>query len=281
MLTASKDKTICLWDVKTGNPVEIWDAHSDQIFGLAASPNDTHFASAGKDETIKIWDVRKIESGLPDNAPTPIRILKGHFSEVWDVNFSPDGKLLGSASEDQSVRIWNVKSGVELARLSGHIRDVFSLAFSSDNKHLAYGPMDNRVRLLDYLNPKKIELLGHEGDGLAVEFSNDGKYLVSGSNDGHVRIWIADSVYTGEKTEWAKLKKHGEKVRSVKFSHYNRLLASGASDKTIRLWQVDSTNNDWSIKHTLEGHNDGLWSVAFSPDDQKLASASWDGTIRL
>ena len=68
---------------------------------------------------------------------------------VRSVSFSPDGRTIASSSRDQTIRLWDVQSGVEKRRLTGHTDTVYSVVFSPDGQTLASGSWDETVRLWD------------------------------------------------------------------------------------------------------------------------------------
>jgi len=76
-----------------------------------------------------------------------IQTLEGHIDEVKSAVFSPDGKLIASASRDKTARLWNTSTGKQCGVLEGHTLDVYSAVFSPDGKLVASASMDNTVRL--------------------------------------------------------------------------------------------------------------------------------------
>jgi serine/threonine protein kinase len=115
--------------------------------------------------------------------------LVGHAGAVISVAFSPDGQRLASASQDQTVKIWDSATGKELFALKGHAGLVRSVAFSPDGQRLASGSDDQTVKIWDSATGRELLALnGHAGAVGSVAFSPDGQRLASGGPQ-TVKIW--------------------------------------------------------------------------------------------
>jgi WD40 repeat protein len=196
---------------------------------------------------------------------------------VGTVAFSPDGRTIATAGDDNKVTLWDRPQLKRLEpQLTGHEGEVISLAFSPDGGTIATSSGDSTVRLWDVRSHRQLgpPLSGHTERVQAVAFSPDGRLLASGAQDGNVRLWDVQ----GREPLGRPLTGHTDVVRSVAFSPDGRLLASGSRDHTVRLWDLRRRQ---PLEPPLTGHAERVQAVAFSPDGRNLASGGDDRTVRL
>ncbi len=263
-------------------PVKVWNLETGQVTARFPDRNEARgssFIPGGRDILLcggarfGIWKL---------DPPTEPDVLPGHLSEAWAAAFSPDGKILATASDDTSeratIRIWDPASGKQLAGWKGHASMVSALAFHPDGRTLASASLDSlpngspNLILWDAATQKpQANLLGHPGRIRAIAFSPDGRILASAGDDGNVRLWdvIARSVR-------ATLAGHTGKVNSLAFSPDGRLLASASNDTTLRLWDVSSGQARAQFQDVRD-----VLAVRFAPDGSILASVNEQGQLKL
>src|SRR5437868_11349375 len=136
---------------------------------------------------------RSVDSPVgPGNRKRASQTYWPQHPPISSVCFSSDGKrLLSSAPNDNTVRVWDVESGTELKRIKA--ASAYNAAFSPDDKRIVSGGLhDSTVRVWDVATGKELRHYeGHTATVTGVAFFPDGKRIASASHDGTARIWRA------------------------------------------------------------------------------------------
>jgi WD40 repeat protein len=267
-LAAASDGAVKIWDWKHRQlpPLHTLPEHGFHTIPVAFTCDGRLATSAGERGGLNLWDA---ETGRP------LRVIPAHSGAVSALAFSPDGEWLASASYDRSVKLSNSTTGELIRVLKAHSGNVECVAFSADGKRLASGGEDKTVRIWDTTTGRELlTLRGHTGRCCCVAFSPDGKRLASASKDRTIRVWDATSLRGDEHQEILNFTQHTNEVRSVAFSpDDSQRIASADEDGIVKVWDLQTGR----VYCEFRRHIFAVFSVAWQPDGQRIASAGSDG----
>ncbi|MDJ0774258.1 MAG: caspase family protein [Mastigocoleus sp. MO_167.B18] len=198
LASASYDGKVKLWNASKGDLLKTLTKHLDYVLDVDFSPKGNILATASRDNTIKIWKVDIPQSSFKNEISTqtikiiPLKTLKGHSHAVNTVSFSPNGKILASASSEGKIKLWNLRKGTLLETLKGHDKSIWTINFSPDGQIIASASEDRTVKLWN-INGRELKTIeGHKNPVYNASFSPDGKIIASASSEGSIKLWHVD-----------------------------------------------------------------------------------------
>ncbi|KAK9866803.1 hypothetical protein WJX84_003658 [Apatococcus fuscideae] len=218
LYSSARDCSINVWDAQDGKLVRSLPGHGHWVNTLALSTehalrsgaHDEHgitpdeleeakkvakkrYAEASKGQAEKLVsgsDDNTLYMWQPSTSKKSLARMTGHMQLVNQVQFSPDGRWVASASFDKAIKLWNGADGTFVANFRGHVGAVYQIAWSSDSRLLVSGSKDSTLKVWDVKTRKlKLDLPGHADEVFAVDWSPDGSAVASGGKDKILKLW--------------------------------------------------------------------------------------------
>ncbi len=203
-------------------------------------------------------------------------VQTGHTRSIDAVAFSSDGRLIATASSDETVKLWDVMTGKQIISLTAHgFGTIKALAFSPDNKFLASGGDDQKIKLWRVEDGGEVGVFkGHTHYVRCVAFSPDGKILASGGLDKKIRLW---DVATQQPIRVLDEDKY---LYSIAYSPDGKKIASSGEGRDSKIWDLETGRPVVTLSRS-DLWSDRITSLAFSPDGKIVATGNLDKTVRL
>lgn len=301
IVSASKDKTIRVWDLATGKTVRILRGNSalgdwGKIEALTLSRDGKVLAVGGllakytgnNLEEVSVVRLYDFASGRM------VALLKGHRDGINALSFSLDGRLLISGSNDAKAMIWDIgafsrdgglfpQTEVPILKprhvLSGHSRQIYAVAFTPDGTRAVTGSFDHDLRLWRVADGAEIAHLPGHGERVhGVAVAPDGT-IVSGDENGEIRLWRSDSAPGTDGNAGAFLKilaRQDTAVDSLALSPDGRYLLTGSGKgegKDCHVFELATGKEIVAYPH----HNSSVHATAISQDGRWAATAGDEG----
>lgn len=236
--------------------------HSSKVSAVTISPDGTLAIFGFLNGLLQIVPL------IGDSRP---HTLPGHPASIKALAVAAKSNWLISAAEDRTLRIWDIRSGIQINLLGGHSSTDFLVAVSADGKRVVYTSGDWMIWTWDLEGRVNHRILGrHSGRIRAMSVSEDGRFAVTGSDDGTVRVWDIES---GASPQIIDLR--GVRISSIVFQ--DECVCAGCDDGAVRIWSFNSMGRP----RLLGGQSSPILDVSLSDDCNRVLSASTDGALRI
>jgi WD40 repeat protein/serine/threonine protein kinase len=262
--SGSKDRTIRLWDVDSGECLRVLTGHAGAVRALCFDATGRRLLSGSKDATLRLWE---LSSGRC------LQLFRGHKEAVNAACLTADGRFLLSASQDETLKLWEVETGRCLRTLRGHSAPVTTLCLSGDESLAVSGGADKVLRVWEVATGRCLHTLGGQPDNPgSVCLLPDARQLLAG---GWGKSFHLCNVADGARVR--SFTGHTDRVPAVALGANGRHVLSGSWDGTLRLWKLATGR----CLRALEGHTDRVHAVSLGGDGRSALSGGEDRTLRV
>ncbi|KAG2348214.1 hypothetical protein BDR05DRAFT_506179 [Suillus weaverae] len=269
MITSSYDKTLRLWDLRTGVMLKKMEGHHDRVLALAVSRDGQLIASGDESGEVIAWNGETGE-------PLILQPIKAHSQRISSLDFSPDATELATGSGDCTVELWDTPTWHQSRRDSikqiGWSSSVHCVRYSPSGELLVVAT-DSNINIFNLSIGKcTASFEGHQTGNMSIAWTPDGMRLLSGGNnlDPTIREW--DTLTWNQVGDpWTG---HTGSIKAIAVDPAGALAASASEDNDVRLWRISDRRTITIFKHSYS-----MQCVTFSIDGKHVLSGGEDNKI--
>lgn len=307
-ISCSDDGTIRKWDLWTEMAAGIFEGHQCEVRRVMVDPKSRNVISAAVDGTLRVWDfqtgktlhiigqegapvtwigiARDGQRSVVGSPQGPlfvqqfdgtvwnqVYLLEGHTDRVNDVLVLMDTRFALSASNDGTIKHWDIEKGELVRTLEGHTGPVMRVISSGNDRHAVSVSEDKTVRVWDLVTGTQIACLrGHTDAVIGLDVCWPLALAISASTDATLRLWTPSE----PELELPIFGHEGAVMGLTVFSNGQFAISSG-QDKTLRVWETSTGK----LLQTLEGHQEIPFAVVVSNDGKTIFTGDDGGTVRI
>jgi WD40 repeat protein len=264
MVTGSEDKTLRLWDLKTGVMLKKMVGHSCRVWRLAVSQDGKLIASGDEEGGLIVWHG---ETGEALTQP-----IQAHSGVIYSLIFSPDGTMLATGSRDETMKQWNTKTWEQQGDPINCGGWVYCVRYSPSGELLATAT-DNNIEIYNPATRERVvSFKAHMSESWSLAWTPDGTRLLTSGDDSDCTICEWDTStweLVGDSSSG-----HSDYIQSIAVNPAGTLIASASHDNHVRLWRLPDRRN-----LAMFSHSSGLTCVTFSVDGKHILSGGEDKMI--
>ncbi|MFL5654572.1 MAG: protein kinase domain-containing protein [Ktedonobacteraceae bacterium] len=281
IISASGEKTIHIWDGRTGDNLHIYRDIADSVLFVGWSADGRYVATAGSDMQVRVWDF---------TTNRLVSVYSGHTrATITAFAWSPSpGEPLLATGSNGAIHVWEATAARPLTIYRSQSANISALAWSPDGKNLVSGSTDGSVQVWQAATGKTLAIyteVGQAAGVLSVAWSPEalGPLLGFPRTSGQSSSCIACGRANGLIQMWEVATdrqvlsyRHSAPVHLLSWSLDARRFAYSSDDATVLVWDTLTNLKLYTFSHTASAQ-----VMVWSPDSKYLASGGGDNTVQV
>ncbi|MGK7925230.1 MAG: protein kinase, partial [Spirulina sp.] len=265
ILSGSQDKTLKLWDARSGQCLKTFEGHKSAITSIAITSDGRVVMSGSKDGSIKLWNI---------NSGQCLKTFEGHTAAITSIAITSDNRVIVSGSKDGSIKLWNIDSGQCSISIENHSVAIVSLDIDSHSERFSSIDEKGNLKLWDlksgwllgnlFLTERELSIACLNMNKNLAIIITENRNLVAYNFD-YSNVSIQTKIYQG----------HAGRINALEISPNGKLVISSSTDNTLKIWNIRSG----SCVKTISADTRNITSIKISDDGCTTLLVNSEGEI--